>query len=199
MRTSAAGLPVPASAPGGNTLNKTTINIEGGIITAEGGVSSASDPSYHGSRLSGAGIGSGSNVSGETEINISSGTITKAKGGKYGGAGIGSGSSDTKNDSKKGAVTINIKDNAHIVSATGGSDSTSGGTGIGGGAGIGGGLNSGKSIINILKGTIGNVIGGRFAAGIGSGQSSKSEVNISGGHAPNRYRRRVRRRHRRRL
>ena len=102
---------------GGNALNKTTINIEGGTITATGGVSSASDPSYHGSRLSGAGIGSGSNVSGETEINIKDGTITKATGGKYGGAGIGGGSSDTKDDSKKGAVTINIT--GGTITATG--------------------------------------------------------------------------------
>ena len=81
---------------GYNSNGNTTINIEGGTITATGGVSSASDPSYHDSRLSGAGIGSGSNVSGETEINIKGGTITKATGGIYGGAGIGSGSDEGK-------------------------------------------------------------------------------------------------------
>lgn len=225
----------------GSSTGAGTIEIVGGDIKAIGASSAAGIGSGYGatsdtdiiisgtakieaeSTYGGAGIGSGKNSTGETNIIIKSGTITKATGGKYGGAGIGSGSSDTKDDSKKGvvtinitggtiteatggsdyvssskrwysgagigsgtyrdgtadnekgAVTINIKDNAHIVSATGGSDSTSGG------AGIGGGLNSGKSIINILKGTIGNVIGGRFAAGIGSGQSSKSEVNISGG------------------
>lgn len=225
----------------GSSTGAGTIEIVGGDIKAIGASSAAGIGSGYGatsdtdiiisgtakieaeSTYGGAGIGSGKNSTGETNIIIKSGTTTKATGGKYGGAGIGSGSSDTKDDSKKGvvtinitggtiteatggsdyvssskrwysgagigsgtyrdgtadnekgAVTINIKDNAHIVSATGGSDSTSGG------AGIGGGLNSGKSIINILKGTIGNVIGGRFAAGIGSGQSSKSEVNISGG------------------
>lgn len=157
---------------GGNTLNKTTINIEGGIITAEGGVSSASDPSYHGSQLSGAGIGSGSNVSGETVINISGGTITKAKGGKYGGAGIGSGSSDTKNDSKKGVVTINIT-NGTITEATGGNH----------GAGIGSGYIGNSSKVNISgSAKLQNVRGGEYAAGIGSGHgSNKVDVVIDGG------------------
>lgn len=145
----------------GSSTGAGTIEIVGGDIKAIGASSAA-------------GIGSGYGATSDTDIIIKSGTITKATGGKYGGAGIGSGSSDTKDDSKKGVVTINITGGT-ITEATGGSDSTSGG------AGIGGGLNSGKSIINILKGTIGNVIGGRFAAGIGSGQSSKSEVNISGG------------------
>lgn len=178
----------------GSSTGAGTIEIVGGDIKAIGASSAAGIGSGYGatsdtdiiisgtakieaeSTYGGAGIGSGKNSTGETNIIIKSGTITKATGGKYGGAGIGSGTyRDGTADNEKGAVTINIKDNAHIVSATGGSDSTSGG------AGIGGGLNSGKSIINILKGTIGNVIGGRFAAGIGSGQSSKSEVNISGG------------------
>lgn len=161
---------------GGNAHNKTTINIQGGIITAEGGVSSASDPSYHGLRLSGAGIGSGSNVSGETEINISDGTITEATGGQYGGAGIGSGSyRDGTADNEKGAVTINIKDNAHIVSATGGSDSTIGG------AGIGGGFDGSSSDVTITSGTLQTVTGGQYAAGIGSGYyGGSSTVNISG-------------------
>ena len=187
----------------GSSTGAGTIEIVGGDIKAIGASSAAGIGSGYGatsdtdiiisgtakieaeSTYGGAGIGSGKNSTGETNIIIKSGTITEATGGSdyvssskrwYSGAGIGSGTyRDGTADNEKGAVTINIKDNAHIVSATGGSDSTSGG------AGIGGGLNSGKSIINILKGTIGNVIGGRFAAGIGSGQSSKSEVNISGG------------------
>ena len=146
----------------GSSTGAGTIEIVGGDIKAIGASSAA-------------GIGSGYGATSDTDI-IISGTAKIEAESTYGGAGIGSGTyRDGTADNEKGAVTINIKDNAHIVSATGGSDSTSGG------AGIGGGLNSGKSIINILKGTIGNVIGGRFAAGIGSGQSSKSEVNISGG------------------
>ena len=160
---------------GGNTLNKTTINIEGGTITATGGVSSASDPSYHDSRLSGAGIGSGSNVSGETEINIKGGTITKATGGKYGGAGIGSGSNG---DNRKGAVTINITGGT-ITKATGG---------IYGGAGIGSGSSDTKDdskkgavTINITDGTIEKAEGKNGGAGIGSGYYGRSStVNISG-------------------
>lgn len=193
----------------GSSTGAGTIEIVGGDIKAIGASSAAGIGSGYGatsdtdiiisgtakieaeSTYGGAGIGSGSSDTkddskkGVVTINITGGTITEATGGSdyvssskrwYSGAGIGSGTyRDGTADNEKGAVTINIKDNAHIVSATGGSDSTSGG------AGIGGGLNSGKSIINILKGTIGNVIGGRFAAGIGSGQSSKSEVNISGG------------------
>ena len=55
---------------------------------------------------SGAGIGAGLNA-GTTTINIKDNAhIVSATGGIYGGAGIGSGSSDTKDDSKKGAVTI---------------------------------------------------------------------------------------------
>ena len=205
---------------GGNTLNKTIINIKGGEITATGGASY--DPRNRGSWLSGAGIGSGSNVSGETEINIKGGTITKATGGKYGGAGIGGGSSDTKDDSKKGAVTINItggtiteatggsdyvdyvssserwysgagigaglnagtttiniKDNAHIVSATGGKY---GGAGIGSGSGdTKNDSKKGAVTINITDGTIEKAEGKNGGAGIGSGYYGRSStVNISG-------------------
>ena len=184
---------------GGNTLNKTTINIEGGEITATGGVSLDSR-NHSDERLSGAGIGSGSNVSGETEINIKGGTITKVTGGKYGGAGIGSGSSDTKDDSKKGAVTINITDGT-IEKAEG----KNGGAGIGSGyygrsstvnisgnaelkdvrggnlaAGIGSGYDSDKVDVVIDGGTI-NATGGDSAAGIGSGLNSRSSVTIKSG------------------
>ena len=157
---------------GGNALNKTTINIKGGEITATGGVSL--DSRNHSDKwLSGAGIGSGSNVSGETEINISGdSTIKSASGGKYGGAGIGSGSSDTKNNSKKGAVTINITDGT-IEKAEGKN----------GGAGIGSGYYGRSSTVNISgNAELKDVKGGNLAAGIGgsySGDSSK--ITITGG------------------
>lgn len=233
----------------GSSTGAGTIEIVGGDIKAIGASSAAGIGSGYGatsdtdiiisgtakieaeSTYGGAGIGSGKNSTGETNIIIKSGTITKATGGKYGGAGIGSGSSDTKDDSKKGvvtinitggtiteatggsdyvssskrwysgagigsgtyrdgtadnekgAVTINIKDNAHIVSATGGSDSTSGGAGIGGrfAAGIGSGQSS-KSEVNISGGTLQTVTGGACGAGIGGGfDGSSSDVTITGG------------------
>ena len=164
---------------GGNTLNKTTINIEGGEITATGGVSL--DSRNHSDKwLSGAGIGSGSNVSGETEINIKGGTITKATGGKYGGAGIGGGSSDTKDDSKKGAVTINITGGT-ITEATGGSDYVSSERWYSG-AGIGAGLNAGTTTINIKDNAhIVSATGGKYGgAGIGSGSSDTKNNSKKG-------------------
>ena len=165
---------------GGNTLNKTTINIEGGEITATGGVSLDSR-NRSDERLSGAGIGSGSNVSGETEINIKGGTITKATGGKYGGAGIGGGSSDTKDDSKKGAVTINITGGT-ITEATGGSEYVSSSKRWYSGAGIGAGLNAGTTTINIkdnahIVSATGGIYGG---AGIGSGSSDTKNDSKKG-------------------
>ena len=162
---------------GGNTLNKTTINIEGGEITATGGVSLDSrNPSDK--RLSGAGIGSGSNVSGETEINISSGTIKSAFGGKYGGAGIGSGSySDTAADNEKGAVTINITGGT-IEKAEGGGDYVSSSERWYSGAGIGAGLKAGTTTINIKDNArIASAKGGEYGgAGIGGGYGSGTSI-----------------------
>ena len=149
---------------------------------------------------SGAGIGAGLNA-GTTTINIKDNAhIVSATGGKYGGAGIGSGSSDTKNNSKKGAVTINITDGT-IEKAEG----KNGGAGIGSGyygrsstvnisgnaelkdvkggnlaAGIGSGYDSDKVDVVIDGGTI-NATGGDSAAGIGSGLNSRSSVTIKSG------------------
>ena len=149
---------------------------------------------------SGAGIGAGLNA-GTTTINIKDNAhIVSATGGKYGGAGIGSGSGDTKNDSKKGAVTINITDGT-IEKAEG----KNGGAGIGSGyygrsstvnisgnaelkdvkggnlaAGIGSGYDSDKVDVVIDGGTI-NATGGDSAAGIGSGLNSRSSVTIKSG------------------
>ena len=189
-----------ASDKGEVAVHIASNNIKGGEITATGGVSL--DSRNHSDKwLSGAGIGSGSNVSGETEINISGdSTIKSASGGKYGGAGIGSGSGDTKNDSKKGAVTINITDGT-IEKAEG----KDGGAGIGSGyygrsstvnisgnaelkdvkggnlaAGIGSGYDSDKVDVVIDGGTI-NATGGDSAAGIGSGHNSRSSVIIKSG------------------
>lgn len=168
---------------GGNTLNKTTINIEGGIITATGGVSLDSR-NHSDKRLSGAGIGSGSNVSGETEINIKGGTITEATGGKYGGAGIGSGSySDTAADNEKGAVTINITGGT-IEKAEGGGDYVSSSERWYSGAGIGAGLKAGTTTINIKDNArIASAKGGEYGgAGIGGGYSGHpSNITITGG------------------
>ena len=226
----------------GSSTGAGTIEIVGGDIKAIGASSAAGIGSGYGatsdtdiiisgtakieaeSTYGGAGIGSGKNSTGETNIIIKSGTITKATGGKYGGAGIGSGSSDTKDDSKKGvvtinitggtiteatggsdyvssskrwysgagigsgtyrdgtadnekgAVTINIKDNAHIVSATGGSDSTSGG------AGIGSGYSSSSSSVTISGGTV-NAAGNQYSTSGSSGIGGNStDVTISGGN-----------------
>lgn len=178
----------------GSSTGAGTIEIVGGDIKAIGASSAAGIGSGYGatsdtdiiisgtakieaeSTYGGAGIGSGKNSTGETNIIIKSGTITKATGGKYGGAGIGSGTyRDGTADNEKGAVTINIKDNAHIVSATGGSDSTSGG------AGIGGGFDGSSSDVTITGGTLQIVTGGAYGAGIGSGYyGGSSTVNISG-------------------
>ena len=89
----------------------------------------------------------------------------------YSGAGIGAGLN-------AGTTTINIKDNAHIVSATGGKY---------GGAGIGSGSSSGyygrSSTVNISgNAELKDVKGGNLAAGIGSGyDSDKVDVVIDGG------------------
>ena len=98
--------------------------------------------------------------------------IVSATGGKYGGAGIGSGSSDTKNNSKKGAVTINITDGT-IEKAEGKN----------GGAGIGSGYYGRSSTVNISgNAELKDVKGGNLAAGIGSGyDSDKVDVVIDGG------------------
>ena len=162
------------------------IEITGGDITAIG----ASD---------GAGIGSGCKATGNTNITISGSAKIKAQT-EQGGAGIGSGSSDTKNNSKKGAVTINITDGT-IEKAEG----KNGGAGIGSGyygrsstvnisgnaelkdvkggnlaAGIGSGYDSDKVDVVIDGGTI-NATGGDSAAGIGSGLNSRSSVTIKSG------------------
>ena len=167
---------------GGNALNKTTINIKGGEITATGGVSL--DSRNHSDKwLSGAGIGSGSNVSGETEINISGdSTIKSASGGKYGGAGIGSGSySGSTPDSKKGAVTINIT-GGNIEKATGGGEYVSSSKRWYSGAGIGAGLNAGTTTINIKDNAhIVSATGGKYGgAGIGSGSSDTKNNSKKG-------------------
>ena len=175
----------------GSSTGAGTIEIVGGDIKAIGASSAAGIGSGYGatsdtdiiisgtakieaeSTYGGAGIGSGKNSTGETNIIIKSGTITKATGGKYGGAGIGSGSSDTKDDSKKGAVTINITDGT-IEKAEGKN----------GGAGIGSGYYGRSSTVNISgNAKLKNVTGGEDGgAGIGSGySSSSSSVTISGG------------------
>ena len=85
----------------------------------------------------------------------------------YSGAGIGAGLN-------AGTTTINIKDNAHIVSATGGKY---------GGAGIGSGYYGRSSTVNISgDAELKDVRGGNLAAGIGSGYGSdKVDVVIDGG------------------
>ena len=147
----------------------------------------------------GAGIGSGEWATGKTNITISDTAKINARTDQY-GAGIGSGSSDTKDDSKKGAVTINITDGT-IEKAEG----KNGGAGIGSGyygrsstvnisgnaelkdvrggnlaAGIGSGYDSDKVDVVIDGGTI-NATGGDSAAGIGSGLNSRSSVTIKSG------------------
>lgn len=147
-----------------------TINITGGNIekaTGGGEYVSSSKRWY-----SGAGIGAGLNA-GTTTINIKDNAhIVSATGGKYGGAGIGSGSGDTKNDSKKGAVTINITDGT--IEKAEGKD---------GGAGIGSGYYGRSSTVNISgNAELKDVKGGNLAAGIGSGyDSDKVDVVIDGG------------------
>lgn len=182
----------------GSSTGAGTIEIVGGDIKAIGASSAAGIGSGYGatsdtdiiisgtakieaeSTYGGAGIGSGKNSTGETNIIIKSGTITKATGGKYGGAGIGSGSSDTKDDSKKGVVTINITGGT-ITEATGGSDYVSSSKRWYSGAGIGGGFDGSSSDVTITGGTLQIVTGGAYGAGIGSGYyGGSSTVNISG-------------------
>lgn len=127
----------------------------------------------------GAGIGSGEWATGKTNITISDTAKINARTDQY-GAGIGSGSSDTKDDSKKGAVTINITDGT-ITEATGGSDYVSSSVRWYSGAGIGAGLNAGTTTINIKDNAyIASAKGGEYGgAGIGGSlNSGKSIINI---------------------
>ena len=130
-----------------------TIEITGGDITAIG----ASD---------GAGIGSGTWATGETNITISGSAKIKAQT-EQGGAGIGSGSGATGNTN----ITIS---GGTIENAQDGS----------GGAGIGSGDDStGTTNIIINRGTIVEAVGGNTGDGIGGGcNSNNTTVTIEGGH-----------------
>ena len=129
-----------------------TIEITGGDITAIG----ASD---------GAGIGSGTWATGETNITISGTAKINART-DQGGAGIGSGSDATGNTN----ITIS---GGTIENAQGGS----GGAGIGSGDG-----STGQTTVTIKSGTIKNATGGNTGDGIGGGCDSKNiTVKIEGG------------------
>ena len=130
-----------------------TIEITGGDITAIG----ASD---------GAGIGSGTWATGETNITISGTAKINART-DQGGAGIGSGSDATGNTN----ITIS---GGTIENAQGGS----GGAGIGSGDG-----STGQTTVTIKSGTIVEAVGGDLGDGIGGGCGrSNTTVTIQGGY-----------------
>jgi hypothetical protein len=156
-----------AGIGGGSLLQTGRITVNGGNITATGGISG---------NFGGAGIGSGGSTGEATNdnvITINAGTIT-AIGGPA-SAGIG-GASNAGN----GAGTINI--NGGIVTATGGSSAVWGSAGIGGGfGGHGGTINISGGIITATGGsnTAGTSGGG---AGIGGGARGHSgNITITGG------------------
>ncbi len=139
-----------AGIGGGYDGNMTSVTINGGTITAQGG-------EY------GAGIGSG--LSGKIiDVTISGGTIT-ARGGGPAGPGIGSGYGD---ESKVSTVTIN------------GGRITAGYSG--GGVGIGAGPHSTLGTINITGGVIDARWGGESDSAIGSDAFGiVDRIYISGG------------------
>ena len=149
-----------AGIGGGWAINCGNIEIQGGIITANGGYSCA-------------GIGTGHNATCGT-ITISDGSVT-AKGGSS-AAGIGSGSAGSDGTATCGTITIS----GGSVDATGDQD----GAGIGcGGTGYDGTAICGDILIS--GGTV-EAKGGAAGAGIGSGatQQGKSQcgdITISGG------------------
>ncbi len=151
-----------AGIGGGWAINCGNIEIQGGIITANGGRSSA-------------GIGTGYNATCGT-ITISNGSVT-AKGGES-AAGIGSGSADYEGTATCGNITIS----GGTVDATG--DDDSGGAGIGcGHTGYAGTAICGDILIS--GGTV-EAKGGGAGAGIGSGITSRGKsqcgnITISGG------------------
>ena len=132
---------------GGNGGNGGTVTINGGTVTAQGG-------------SSGAGIGGGMKGAGGT-VTINGGTVT-ATGGTS-SAGIGGGG----NGVNGGDVTIN----GGMVTAQGGSS----------GAGIGGGLKGDGGTVMIYGGDV-TAIGGMSGAGIGGGNGGNGgNVTINGG------------------
>lgn len=151
-----------AGIGGGWAINCGNIEIQGGIITANGGGSSA-------------GIGTGYNATCGT-ITISGGSVT-AKGGES-AAGIGSGSADNEGTATCGNITIS----GGTVDATG--DDSHGGAGIGcGRTGYAGTAICGDILIS--GGTV-EAKGGGAGAGIGSGITSRGKsqcgnITISGG------------------
>ena len=156
-----------STTPGGSVG---TIAIEGGIVTALGGVGLSSG-TYGG----GAGIGGGggsSNLASKSldgTITISGGIVTAT--GKSGAAGIGGGNG-------RAGCTIEISDGT--VTATGGAapgDWEAGGAGIGGGNGGEGGT------IRIKGGNVTATGAGSFGggAGIGGSDANGGDISISGG------------------
>ena len=149
-----------AGIGGGWAINCGNIEIQGGIITANGGSRSA-------------GIGTGYNATCGT-ITISDGSVT-AKGGES-AAGIGSGTAGSDGTATCGTITIS----GGTVDATG-NDS---GAGIGcGGTGYDGTAICGDILIS--GGTV-EAKGGAAGAGIGSGATQKGKsqcgnITISGG------------------
>jgi hypothetical protein len=176
-----------AGIGGGSAINCGNIEIQGGIITANGGSSSAgigtgrnatcgtitiSDGSVTAKGgSSAAGIGTGYNATCGT-ITISNGSVT-AKGG-YKAAGIGSGTAGDHGTANCGNITIS----GGSVDATG-NDS-------GAGIGCGGTSYDGTAICGDIIISDGEVIAKGGAAGIGSGATSRGKsqcgnITISGG------------------
>ena len=167
----------------GNTSG--TITINGGVITATGG-------------MDGAGIGGGGQDtagklggSGGT-ITINGGTV-KATGGTY-GAGIGGGycggggnvtinggTVEATGDSQGagigsgGQTSINTPAGGGTVEINGGTVTA---TGDGGGAGIGGGLDGSGGTITINGGTV-TATGSSGSVGIGGGRKDKHDIILS--------------------
>ena len=132
-----------------------TLRIEGGKITATGG-------------LDGAGIGGGSEDDGGTII-ITGGVVTATGGSGNGAAGIGGGGAAAgPRGGHGGTITIS----GGNVTAVGGS---------GGGAGIGGGSGGAGGVITISGGTI-DAEGNLGGAGIGGGSGGAGgKITISDG------------------
>ena len=136
----------------------TTVADAGNSLTIYGQTAQSGQLVAHGGKT-GAGIGSGSDYSGE-EITINGGTITATGG--AGAAGIGGGYQKSGYD-----ITIN----GGTVTANGGSGS----------AGIGGGINGNGDRITINGGTV-TAYGFNTGAGIGGGDGGNGDrITINGG------------------
>ena len=112
------------------------------------------------------GIGAGKSSGNNTKIILNGGKIISTGGENAAGIGIGT------NRNKSTSVTITI--NGANVTTAGGTETNGGGAGIGGGGGL---AKSGDKVKVIIKKGIVKATGGRYGAGIGSGDD-RADVDL---------------------